>query len=102
MSNGDAIACSVVCDATSGPVTLAVQLWAGATLSDALALARSQLGEALIDWDHARVGIWGQESARDRSLTNGDRIEIYRRLPNDPKLARRQRARAARLRRPER
>jgi putative ubiquitin-RnfH superfamily antitoxin RatB of RatAB toxin-antitoxin module len=99
MSNADPIGCSVVCDAPTGPVTLAVQLWAGATLSDALAQARSQLGEALVDWDHALVGIWGQESARDRPLANGDRIEIYRRLPNDPKLARRARARAARLRR---
>lgn len=99
MSEGDAIDCSVVCDAPTGPVTMALQLATGATLSDALAEARSQLGEALIDWDHARVGIWGQESVRDRSLVSGDRIEIYRRLPNDPKLARRQRARAARLRR---
>jgi uncharacterized protein len=89
--------CTVVCDARAGVVTLALTLGSGATLADALQLARAQLNETLLDWEQARVGVWGQESPRDRILASGDRVEIYRPLPNDPKLARRQRVRAARI-----
>jgi uncharacterized protein len=99
--------CTLVCDAPAGVVTLALTLGSGATLADALELARAQLDETLLDWETARVGVWGQESSRERILASGDRVEIYRPLPNDPKLARRQRARSARLKgdsakRPER
>jgi putative ubiquitin-RnfH superfamily antitoxin RatB of RatAB toxin-antitoxin module len=38
------------------------------------------------------VGIFSTPCALDRIVKNGDRIEIYRPLQNDPKEARRQRA----------
>jgi putative ubiquitin-RnfH superfamily antitoxin RatB of RatAB toxin-antitoxin module len=75
---------------------------AGATLGDALNLARRDhecLPEALrmaIDWQGAAVGIWGEISSRSAALRNGDRIEIYRPLSLDPKQGRRQRAQSRR------
>lgn len=42
--------------------------------------------------DDAPVGIWGKVQSRDRILRDGDRVEIYRPLEADPKLARRKRA----------
>ena len=41
---------------------------------------------------NATVGIFGKVAQRDRPLKNGDRIEIYRPLAEEPKLARRNRA----------
>lgn len=37
------------------------------------------------------AGIWGQKTPLDRLLENNDRIEIYRSLRVDPKIARRER-----------
>lgn len=102
MNESASIDCSVICDTPAGPVVLVLTVSEGATVADALGLARAQLGETLVDWQQARVGVWGQESARDRVLASGDRVEVYRLLPNDPKVARRQRAKGARLRRPGR
>lgn len=41
-----------------------------------------------------RVGIYGQIVNLDKTVRKGDRIEIYRPLPRDPKEARRERVRA--------
>ncbi len=38
------------------------------------------------------AGIWGKTVALDTPLRDGDRVEIYRPLTVDPKLARRRRA----------
>lgn len=37
------------------------------------------------------VGIWSRKCAMDTSLRDGDRIEVYRGLRVDPKVARRER-----------
>jgi putative ubiquitin-RnfH superfamily antitoxin RatB of RatAB toxin-antitoxin module len=37
------------------------------------------------------VGIFGKVARRDQQLMDGDRIEIYRPLVEEPKLARRKR-----------
>ncbi len=42
------------------------------------------------------LGIFGKLTQGDRVLHDGDRIEIYRPLGEDPKTARRQRAKQAR------
>lgn len=39
-----------------------------------------------------QLGIFGKSVALDISLKAGDRVEIYRVLPHDPKMARRSRA----------
>ncbi len=43
-----------------------------------------------------RLGIFGEESAHDVMLSDGDRVELYRPLRLDPKEARRARARETR------
>lgn len=75
---------------------VAVELSAGARVMDAVRASGlvDLLGEA--DLATAPVGIFGVVCASDAVLRAGDRVEIYRPLPVDPKQARRQRAERAR------
>ncbi len=69
---------------------VALSLPSGATVADAIAassLAQSFPGENL---DPLEVGIWGRVVTRDTVLSDGDRVEIYRTLEQDPREARRQ------------
>jgi uncharacterized protein len=63
---------------------------AGARVSDALvACARdARFTQALIE---PLVGVWGKRVALSHALANDDRVEIYRSLRVDPKVARRER-----------
>jgi hypothetical protein len=45
-----------------------------------------------IDWDKAKVGVFGKMSKKDAPLSDGDRVEIYRPLIADPKEMRKKRA----------
>ncbi len=68
-----------------------LELPAGATLADAL-LASVALGHL----PHAGVsdagcGIWGKRAVPGQVLRDGDRVELYRPLTVDPKVARRER-----------
>jgi len=40
----------------------------------------------------AATGIWGRETPRHVVVNDGDRIEVYRPLQQDPRVARRERA----------
>ena len=53
--------------------------WSGSVSQDALAAAD--------------VGIWGRRCALEQPVREGDRVEIYRGLLVDPKVARRERFR---------
>jgi len=44
-----------------------------------------------IDLQAAVVGVWGRKASLSQSLRENDRIEIYRPLTVDPKVARRER-----------
>lgn len=44
-----------------------------------------------VDLSCAAVGIWGRSAPLDQALRDRDRIEIYRPLEVDPKVARRER-----------
>lgn len=46
-----------------------------------------------LDLRHAQVGVWGRKGRFEQLLREGDRVEIYRPLKVDPKLARRERFR---------
>lgn len=78
---------------------------AGASLQDAVAIATAQwqqhasslpkqvieatlAGPALADW---QWGVWGRVLPPEHVLVSGDRIEAYRPLLVDPKVARRER-----------
>ena len=64
----------------------AIELMEGATLGDAL------LAFGVNDLSQTNVGIWGKSVPLDTPLKDGDRIERYRPLIADPKLARHRRA----------
>lgn len=76
-----------------------VELAADASVAQAIAAARERAREADaasdadIPWDEADVGIFGEICSRDRVPDAGDRIELYRPLAQDPREARRERAR---------
>ncbi len=67
-------------------VERAIELIDGATLGDAL------VAFGINNLSAADVGIWGKSMPLDTALKSGDRIELYRPLVADPKLARHRRA----------
>lgn len=79
-----------------------VLLKVGVTEGDSLeqAVLRSGLLDRFpqIDLGTGRIGVFGRLRDRGERVAPGDRIEIYRELLADPKVARRQRAAKARLR----
>lgn len=66
-----------------------VGLPAGATVADALR-AGADAGLA-VPAPAPAVGVWGRIVQPDDKLRPGDRVEVYRALTVDPKVARRQR-----------
>lgn len=69
-----------------------IEVTDGATVADAI--RQSGLARRFPDTDFGRldVGIWGKPVCRDRVLTDGDRVEVYRPLEMDPREARRLKA----------
>ncbi|HEX9719897.1 MAG TPA: RnfH family protein [Ramlibacter sp.] len=59
------------------------------------ALLACGLNEAFPDLDlrSAAAGVWGRKAGLEQALRDGDRVEVYRPLKVDPKLARRERFR---------
>jgi len=68
------------------------RLAAGASIADALRLAALDADFAGVDLANSAFGIFGKSARPDHALQQGDRIEIYRPLTADPKVARRARA----------
>ena len=71
-----------------------LELQAGATVAQAL--QESGIFEEFPDLnvgqpDGLRIGVWGKRTNLSRVLRNNDRVEIYRNLRVDPKVARRER-----------
>ena len=75
----------------------AVELPAAATVAETLQAARLQArarGEdGLVPWDSDSLGIFGEPCRREDVPGDGDRVEIYRPLINDPRTSRRARVR---------
>ncbi|MDF1485385.1 RnfH family protein [Ramlibacter sp. H39-3-26] len=72
-------------------VEIALELPRGATVADALRAAlrtEPALADAPPD-----VGVWGRKAQPRQALRDHDRVEIYRPLLVDPKVARRERFR---------
>lgn len=81
-----------VCYARPDAQTLiALTLPAGATVRDALAASQIAQRHPEIDPAVAKVGIFGKLTTLDAPLADHDRVEIYRPLIVDPKLARQRR-----------
>jgi putative ubiquitin-RnfH superfamily antitoxin RatB of RatAB toxin-antitoxin module len=69
-----------------------VALAADATIGDAIEAARRQAQKADVPWDSAPVGIFGERRGRADLPADGDRIELYRPLRDDPRQRRRAKA----------
>jgi putative ubiquitin-RnfH superfamily antitoxin RatB of RatAB toxin-antitoxin module len=68
-----------------------VTLPEGATVRDAIAASGLRELRPGIDWRACGAGIWGRKAGPEHVLRDGDRVEVYRPLLVDPKLARRER-----------
>lgn len=70
----------------------ALHLVPGSTVRDALAAAGVlDLFHTHYGGDPRCLGVWGRRAALEQALQPGDRIELWRPLRVDPKLARRER-----------
>ena len=77
-------------------VTKSLSVAQDAVIADVLHLAAADQDFQGVDLANAPVGIFGKVVPRDQPLKDGDRVEIYRPLAEEPKLARRQRAKKMR------
>jgi len=66
----------------------------GALIADALNEAASDADFSGVDLLNSPVGVFGKLARKDQVLKDRDRIEIYRPLQQEPKLARRKRVRS--------
>jgi uncharacterized protein len=82
------ITVTVVFALPDGATEIALRLPAGATLEHALAHSGLAGRHPDVDFNHARVGIFGKLADRSLVLADGDRVEVYRSLVVDPKRAR--------------
>jgi uncharacterized protein len=71
------------------PVVLAP----GATVLHALQASGVQAAFPDLDPGAVSVGVWGHKASLQQQVREGDRVEIYRPLTVDPKVARRERFR---------
>jgi putative ubiquitin-RnfH superfamily antitoxin RatB of RatAB toxin-antitoxin module len=69
-----------------------------ACVADALRAAAEDPAFAGVDLNASPVGIFGRSALPSSPLDEGDRVEIYRPLNADPKIARRTRAKESRQR----
>jgi uncharacterized protein len=70
---------------------MTLSLTAASRVSDALAQAAAQDERFANVPINVSYGIWNRSAQLDQSLAEGDRLEIYRPLRVDPKVARRER-----------
>jgi len=63
----------------------------GATVAKALSACSILQEFSELQPDRLKMGVWGRKTGLGHLLQDGDRIEIYRPLRVDPKVARRER-----------
>lgn len=78
---------------------VSVELHEGATALDALQASGLLESCPEVDAATAVLGVFGTQVRPDHALHDGDRVEIYRPLKADPRVARRARAKSERQRR---
>lgn len=70
-----------------------IQLRQGTSLRQAVELSGLQVEMSAVDFAQYRLGVWGKVRPGESMACDGDRIELYRPLLVDPKIARARRAR---------
>jgi len=73
-------------------VIVALKLPEGSTVAEAISASGITQRFPDLAEDALQAGLFSKPCQMDQPLTQGDRVEIYRPLLNDPKDARRQRA----------
>jgi uncharacterized protein len=71
----------------------ALQLPEGSTVRDAVLASGWPQAVPGASVEQADLGVWGRRCTPDQLLREGDRVEVYRGLLVDPKVARRERFR---------
>jgi putative ubiquitin-RnfH superfamily antitoxin RatB of RatAB toxin-antitoxin module len=93
MATEDRVNVEVVYATVKRQEIIKVGVQQGATVDDAIEESKLLIlfpGEPL---GSCQTGIWGRPVERTQVLSSGDRVELYRPLLNDPRTARRERAR---------
>jgi len=93
MTPAERIAVEVACAERDRQTVLPLEVPAGCTAGEALALSGIFARHPGIDPANCAVGIFGREVAREHPLSAGDRVEVLRPLPEDPRARRRRLAR---------
>jgi putative ubiquitin-RnfH superfamily antitoxin RatB of RatAB toxin-antitoxin module len=70
-----------------------VELATGASVADAFQASGLRTHLLARDLQTVDAGVWGRKARLDQLLRDGDRVEVYRPLQVDPKVARRERFR---------
>lgn len=70
---------------------IALELPRGATLTQALQASDIQPLFPDLDLQHVVAGVWGRKAGPEQVLRDQDRVELYRPLKVNPKVARRER-----------
>lgn len=70
---------------------MTLQVPVGSTVAHALQSSGAILAWNLGEIDDCELGVWGRKAKLGQTLRDHDRIEIYRPLHVDPKVARRER-----------
>jgi uncharacterized protein len=70
---------------------LTMALPAGSTVAQAIEATGWDLPADLLDPLAGAMGVWGRKTGAEQPLRDLDRVEIYRPLSVDPKVARRER-----------
>jgi hypothetical protein len=89
----DRIAIEVACAERERQTVLRLEVPANCTAGQALELSGIFALHPGLDPAGCGVGIFGREVARDHPLAAGDRVELLRQLPEDPRQRRRRLAR---------
>ena len=72
-------------------VEVPLQIPVGSTVLDALRASKVLAGLQDAEVDALLTGVWNHKRALSHGLRDGDRVELYRPLKVDPKIARRER-----------
>ncbi len=96
MSAGSLKRCTVAYAAPERSFLWQLEVPVGADIAAIIAAARRAAPEAQVPWEDAPVGIFGELRGRDAVPADGDRIELYRPLLDDPRARRRTRLAGAR------
>jgi len=93
MESAERIAIEVACAERERQTVLPLEVPVGCTAGEALERSGILAHHPGIDPACCAIGIFGREVARNHPLAPGDRVEVLRPLPEDPRARRRRLAR---------